>query len=147
MAFGVSSSAAKGRREAVHYRDSRALLAEAGLTPHTVLLISKPHTERRPYATTRLVWPEVEPVCTSERLKFEAYIESIGDARLVLDMFVGDLQRVNVYPKQGFAIEQGVPGPIRDACRLLNPSSGGRGSPGVHSLIPRGVQPGSTAMS
>jgi uncharacterized SAM-binding protein YcdF (DUF218 family) len=98
---------------------SRARLAEAGVVPETVLLISKPYMERRAYATTRLVWPEVEPFCTSEPLKFEAYIDSIGDARLVLDMLVGDLQRVIEYPKQGFAIEQDVPEPVRDAYQRL----------------------------
>lgn len=98
---------------------SRALLVDAGVVPETVLLISKPYMERRAYATTRLVWPEVEAVCTSEPLKFEAYIDSIGDARLVLSMLVGDLQRVIEYPKQGFAIEQDVPEPVRDAYQRL----------------------------
>lgn len=98
---------------------SRALLASAGIMPTTVLLIAKPYMERRAYATTRLLWPEVEPICSSEPLELETYIDSIGDARLVLDMLVGDLQRVIEYPKQGFAIEQDVPEAVRDAYRRL----------------------------
>ncbi|MFI5626045.1 YdcF family protein [Nocardioides sp. NPDC051685] len=98
---------------------SRALLASADILPTTVMLISKPYMERRAYATTRLAWPGVEPICTSAPLELEAYIDSIGDARLVLDMLVGDLQRVIEYPKQGFAIEQDVPEPVREAYQRL----------------------------
>jgi uncharacterized SAM-binding protein YcdF (DUF218 family) len=123
MSLGVPDEAILVEPEATNTGQnislSRSVLAQADIVPTTVLLISKPYMERRAYATTRLVWPEVEPVCTSEPLKFEAYIESIGNARLVLDMLVGDLQRVIEYPKQGFAIEQEVPEPVRDAYRRL----------------------------
>jgi hypothetical protein len=39
-------------------------------------------------------------------------VQSIGDEKLVIDMLVGDLQRVIEYPKQGFAIEQDVPADV-----------------------------------
>lgn len=99
---------------------SRALLAEHGHSPRSLLLISKPYMERRAYATCRKVWPEVEVVCASEPLKLDDYAQSIGDENLVIDMLVGDLQRVVEYPKQGFAIEQDVPSDVRAAYdRLL----------------------------
>ncbi|GAA3883278.1 YdcF family protein [Saccharothrix violaceirubra] len=88
---------------------SRAVLAEHGLEPRSVLLISKPYMERRAFATCRLLWPEVAVVCTSEPLEFVDYMASIGDEKLVVDMVVGDLQRVIEYPKQGFAAPQDVP--------------------------------------
>ncbi|MEV0589431.1 YdcF family protein [Nonomuraea sp. NPDC050310] len=98
---------------------SRRVLAEAGVSPATVMLISKPYMERRSYATARQVWPEIEVVCASEPLEFDAYLKSIGDARLVVDMLVGDLQRIIDYPKQGFAIEQDVPEEVLDAYEAL----------------------------
>jgi uncharacterized SAM-binding protein YcdF (DUF218 family) len=87
---------------------SRSLLADHGHAPRSLLLISKPYMERRAFATCRHVWPEMEVVCSSEPLKFEDYVKSIGDEKLVIDMLVGDLQRVIEYPKLGFAIEQDV---------------------------------------
>jgi uncharacterized SAM-binding protein YcdF (DUF218 family) len=87
---------------------SRAVLAEHGHTPKSVLVISKPYMERRAFATCRKVWPEVAVTCASEPLKFDDYVQSIGDEKLVIDMLVGDLQRVIEYPKLGFAIEQDV---------------------------------------
>jgi uncharacterized SAM-binding protein YcdF (DUF218 family) len=99
---------------------SRELLAEHGHQPRSLLLISKPYMERRAFATCRKVWPEVEVTCASEPLTFDDYVQSIGDEKLVIDMLVGDLQRVIEYPKQGFAVEQDVPADILAAYgRLL----------------------------
>ncbi|MGW5466288.1 YdcF family protein, partial [Streptomyces sp. NPDC003996] len=47
------------------------------------------------------------------------YIKSIGDEKLVVDMLVGDLQRVIEYPKLGFAVEQEVPRDVHDAYERL----------------------------
>lgn len=97
----------------------REMLATAGITPQTVLLVSKPYMERRTFATARKLWPEVEVICVSEPLEFDDYLKSIGDEKLVLDMLVGDLQRVIEYPKLGFAIEQDVPEDVLAAYESL----------------------------
>ncbi|WP_248963476.1 YdcF family protein [Sphaerisporangium perillae] len=94
---------------------SREVLASAGVTPTTVLLISKPYMQRRSFATARKLWPEVEAICASEPLEFDDYLKSIGDDRLVIDMLVGDLQRVIEYSKLGFAIAQDVPEEVHAA--------------------------------
>lgn len=98
---------------------SRQVLAEAGRRPASVLLISKPYMERRAYATARKLWPEVDVVCVSESLELDDYVGSIGDPKLVIDMLVGDLQRVIEYPKLGFAVEQPVPEQVHDAYQAL----------------------------
>ncbi|MGW8699576.1 YdcF family protein [Streptomyces eurythermus] len=98
---------------------SQELLAEASIAVESLVLISKPYMERRSYATCRKLWPEVEVVCASEPLELDDYIKSIGDEKLVVDMLVGDLQRVIEYPKLGFAVEQEVPGDVYDAYARL----------------------------
>lgn len=98
---------------------SRRTLTAAGLTPRTVLLVTKPYMERRAYATARKQWPEVEPVPTSERVGFEEYLTNFGEDKLVIDMIVGDLQRLIIYPERGFAVEQHVPEDVRDAYKSL----------------------------
>ncbi|MFF9893891.1 YdcF family protein [Streptomyces sp. DT197] len=98
---------------------SRQVLAEAGISPASALLVSKPYMERRAYATARKLWPEIEVRCASERLELDDYVKSIGDERLVLAMLVGDLQRVVEYPKLGFAVEQDVPEDVRAAYEAL----------------------------
>jgi uncharacterized SAM-binding protein YcdF (DUF218 family)/tetratricopeptide (TPR) repeat protein len=100
---------------------SQAVLTTHGLAPRTIMIISKPYMERRAFATCQLVWPNVEVVCTSEPLTFADYVKSIGDERLVIDMVVGDLQRIIEYPKLGFAAPQDVPADVMAAYdRLLD---------------------------
>ncbi|ANH92339.1 hypothetical protein A8713_15225 [Streptomyces sp. SAT1] len=98
---------------------SRAVLAAVGIVPATVLLVSKPYMERRSYATARKLWPDVEILCASEPLELDDYVKSIGDEKLVLDMLVGDLQRVIEYPRRGFAVEQDVPADVCGAYESL----------------------------
>jgi uncharacterized SAM-binding protein YcdF (DUF218 family) len=98
---------------------SQAVLADHGIHPRTVLLISKPYTERRAFATCGKVWPEVTVVCASSPMKFDDYVRSVGDTRLVIDMLVGDLQRVIEYPSMGFAIPQVVPADVMAAYQSL----------------------------
>ncbi|MEV4993190.1 YdcF family protein [Streptomyces niveus] len=123
LALGVPAAAVlvepRARNTGENIRFSRALLAEADVKVSSVLLISKPYEERRAYATARKLWPEVEIVSASTPMTFEAYVDSIGDGRLVLDMLVGALQRLMIYPKQGFMISQPVPNDVAAAYERL----------------------------
>ncbi|GHF16898.1 hypothetical protein GCM10017776_38280 [Streptomyces griseoluteus] len=47
------------------------------------------------------------------------YIDSIGDARLVIDMLAGAQQRLMIYPQQGFMVEQPVPEDVAVAFERL----------------------------
>jgi uncharacterized SAM-binding protein YcdF (DUF218 family) len=98
---------------------SRDALSRAGIHPASVLLISLPYMERRAYATSRGAWPEVEAICASEPLTFDEYVNKIGDAKLLIDILVGDLQRVIEYPALGYAIAQDVPPPVEAAYQRL----------------------------
>jgi uncharacterized SAM-binding protein YcdF (DUF218 family) len=117
--LGVPASAVmvepRARNTGENIRFSRDLLNEAGITVSSVLLISKPYEERRAYATARKLWPDVEIVSASSPMTLRDYADSIGDARLVIDMLVGALQRLQVYPEQGFMISQQVPADVLDA--------------------------------
>lgn len=98
---------------------SRNILASTGLVPKTVLLICMPYMQRRAYATCRRLWPEVTPVCTSAKATLEDYVKTMGDDLQVVDMMIGDLQRVMEYPARGFAIEQSVPPVVVEAFHRL----------------------------
>ncbi|MFF1919209.1 YdcF family protein [Streptomyces sp. NPDC058221] len=107
------------RNTGENIRFSRALLEESGTNVSSVLLVSKPYEERRAYATARKLWPAVEIVSASTLMTFDDYVESIGDARLVIDMLVGALQRLLIYPDQGFMISQSVPTDVTAAYERL----------------------------
>jgi hypothetical protein len=63
--------------------------------------------------------PAVEAICASEPLTFDEYVNKIGDAKLLIDILVGDLQRVIEYPALGYAIAQDVPPPVDAAYQRL----------------------------
>jgi hypothetical protein len=98
---------------------SRTLLEERGIGVSSVLLVSKPYEERRAYATACKLWPGVEFVSASTPMTLREYVESIRDERLVIDMLVGSLQRLLLYPAQGFMIHQDVPDDVIRAFERL----------------------------
>ncbi|MEV7695297.1 YdcF family protein [Streptomyces sp. NPDC086779] len=123
LELGVPSSAVlvepKARNTGENIRLSRSLLEESGVHVASVLLISKPYEERRAYATARKLWPEVEVVSASMPIALGAYVDSIENTRLVFDMLVGALQRLFVYPQQGFMISQAIPADVVQAYKRL----------------------------
>ncbi len=98
---------------------SRALLEEHGIAVRSVLLVSKPYEERRAWATARKLWPEAEFISASTPMSLSEYVDSIQDARLVVDMLVGSLQRLMIYPPQGFMLKQSIPGDVAAAYERL----------------------------
>ncbi|KOV73554.1 MULTISPECIES: YdcF family protein [unclassified Streptomyces] len=123
LELGVPDSAIlvepRARNTGENIRFSRELLEDAGVDVSSVLLISKPYEERRAYATARKLWPDVAIVSASTPMTLDEYVDSIGDARLVIDMLVGALQRLLIYPEQGFMISQPVPDDVREAYERL----------------------------
>ncbi|GHB99367.1 MULTISPECIES: YdcF family protein [Streptomyces rochei group] len=121
--LGVPSTAIlvepRARNTGENIRFSRELLEKEGVEVSSVLLISKPYEERRAYATARKLWPAVEVFSASAPMTLDEYVDSIGDARLVIDMLVGALQRLMIYPEQGFMISQSVPADVLDAYERL----------------------------
>ncbi|WP_240809576.1 YdcF family protein [Actinomadura sp. WMMA1423] len=98
---------------------TRELLAEHGIEVHSATLISRPYQQRRAYSTARKLWPELEVVCASRPLSLDDYIVSIGDANRVIDMLVGDTQRIMLYPGRGFAVAQDMPPEVEAAYHRL----------------------------
>ncbi|WP_030709323.1 YdcF family protein [Streptomyces sp. NRRL F-2580] len=107
------------RNTGENIRLTRALLEDAGRRIESVLLISKPYEERRAYATAGKLWPQVEVISASTPMTFTEYVDSIGDPKLVIDMLVGALQRLQLYPAQGFMIQMPVPAPVLAAYHRL----------------------------
>jgi uncharacterized SAM-binding protein YcdF (DUF218 family) len=98
---------------------TRAALAERAIFPKSVTLISRPYQQRRAYATCRKIWPEVDPICASLPLPLAEYIESIGDVDRVLNMLVGDTQRIDLFAQRGFAVPQPMPDNVKQAFEEL----------------------------
>lgn len=98
---------------------TRALLSEQKIEVESLLLVSRPYQQRRAFATARKIWPEIDIVCSSQRTPLDEYVRSIGDVDRVINMLVGDTQRITLYAERGFAIPQDVPSDVDDAYSRL----------------------------
>ena len=98
---------------------TRQLLDREGIKPTSATIISRPYQQRRAYATCQMLWPELDVICSSRPQSLAAYMASIGDEGKVLNMLVGDTQRIWVYADQGFAAPQDVPPEVMRAFRRL----------------------------
>jgi hypothetical protein len=94
---------------------TRALLDREGIHPESATIISRPYQQRRAYATCQKLWPELEVICSSRPQTLADYIAAIRDQDKVLNMLVGDTQRIWVYAERGFCSSQLVTDEVADA--------------------------------
>ena len=96
-----------------NFRFTKAFIEEKGLSIHSYLIVQKPYMERRAYAAFKAILPTEECSVTSPNISFEEYFkeyeEQNGSTQELLNVMVGDLQRMKVYPKKGWQIEQVIP--------------------------------------
>lgn len=100
-------------------RFSRELLESNRLAIHSAIAVQKPYMERRTLATFQRVWPELDVRVTSPQLSFEELTLPWLPQRRVIEVIVGDLQRIVEYPKLGFQTAQPVPPEVMAAFEVL----------------------------
>lgn len=100
-------------------RFTRDLLASKGMDPQSFILVQKPYMERRTFATFKKQWPGKDFSVTSPQISFEDYPSQEIPVERVINIMVGDLQRIIEYPAKGFQIPQEVPEAVMDAFHVL----------------------------
>lgn len=88
---------------------TRELLSIKDIKVQSAALVSRPYQQRRAYSTCRKLWPELDVISASQPLPLDQYVAGIGDADRVINMLVGDTQRVALYAARGSTIPQSVP--------------------------------------
>ena len=98
---------------------TRKLFAERGIDPQKIILVQKPYMERRAYATFKQVWPNKEVIVTSPQIPFGKYPNEEISEDEVINIMVGDLQRIKIYPEKEFQIPQEIPEDVWEAYEQL----------------------------
>lgn len=98
---------------------SRALLHQRGIPTRRLLLVTKPNMERRVRATAAVLPGDTAYTVTSPPAVFEDYVFSRFDAGTIVNLMVGDLQRIALYPGQGLQAAEDIPEAVRAAYRSL----------------------------
>ncbi|MBU1862187.1 MAG: YdcF family protein [Candidatus Omnitrophica bacterium] len=100
---------------------SNKIIQEKDLPHENILLVQKPYMERRTYATFAKQWPgkKVNFIVTSPPCTFEEYLSKQDDPEKIINIMVGDLQRIKIYPEKGFQIFQEIPNDVWDEYEFL----------------------------
>lgn len=98
---------------------SRKLMKAHHLHPKNILLVQKPYMERRSFATFKKRWPGPAVCVTSPQISFEDYPTSWLPMDKVINIMVGDLQRIKLYAEKGFQIHQPIPDAVWQAFQKL----------------------------
>lgn len=100
---------------------SYQLLENMHLLPKSVLLVHKPTMERRAYASFKKWWPDTHTsvTVTSMPYTYEEYVGKIVDREVIINIMVGDIQRIINYPQLGYQIYQEVPKIVLNAYNEL----------------------------
>ena len=98
---------------------TKKLLHERGMDPGIFLLVQKPYMERRTYATFMKQWPGKKISVTSPQISFKDYPTEEIPMERVIEIMVGDLQRIKLYPEKGYQIRQEIPAEVWSAYEQL----------------------------
>jgi uncharacterized SAM-binding protein YcdF (DUF218 family) len=91
---------------------TQKLLSEKGLDPKKFIVVQKPYMERRSYATFKKHWPDKHLLVTSPQIAFDEYPTDEIPLDRVINIMIGDLQRIKLYPAKGFQVYQEIPAEI-----------------------------------
>jgi len=98
---------------------TKSILKQHRLDPQRFIVVQKPYMERRSLATFKQHWPDKDLIVTSPQLSFEDYPNDEIPLEKVINIMVGDLQRIKLYPAKGFQIYQEIPPNVWDAYERL----------------------------
>lgn len=102
---------------------TRELLEKEQIPIRHILGVHKPFMERRVKAAMGVYWPEVEFTVTSPQVSVEEYIalsvEQGMEERRVIEVLVGDFQRIDVYARKGYQLPQVIPPHVMEAFKKM----------------------------
>lgn len=88
-----------------------------------IIGVHKPFMERRLFAAMGVYWHEMKCIITSPQVTIDEYVRLSAkqglDEKRVIEVLVGDFQRIDAYAKRGFQLPQHIPQPVWDAFDAL----------------------------
>lgn len=123
VALGVSESKIfienKSTNTGDNFKFTNELINEEGLNINSFLIVQKPYMERRCYAAFKAINPDKDCCVTSSQVSMEEYFEiyekNNGSTKELINILVGDVQRMKVYASKGWQIKQNIPNQVWEA--------------------------------
>jgi uncharacterized SAM-binding protein YcdF (DUF218 family) len=104
---------------AENIRFTRELLSARAICPRNILIAVKPFMQRRVWATLAVEWPAMPATLASPNMTLDEYFTDELPAEKIINIMLGDLQRIWVYAKRGWSAPQAIPAEVRNAYQGL----------------------------
>lgn len=125
--LGVPESAiykeSKSGNTGDNFRFTKRMIEEENLDIKTCILVSKPYNEKRVFAAFKKIMPEYEGIVTSLKIDCMEYYEKNNTKEDCknewIDVMLGDVQRLRIFPEKGWQVEVDVPDEIWNAYEEL----------------------------
>ncbi len=105
------------RNTSENIRFSRELLAAAPV--RNAVAAVKPFMQRRTFATWAVEWPEMPVTVASPAMTLDEYFTAELTPEKIVNIMLGDLQRIWVYARRGWSAPQRIPAEVMEAYRRL----------------------------
>jgi uncharacterized SAM-binding protein YcdF (DUF218 family) len=100
---------------AENIRFARDLLRDRDICPRNILIAVKPFMQRRVWATLAVEWPSMRATLASPNMTLDEYFTDDLPAEKIINIMLGDLQRIWVYGRRGWSAPQTIPAEVREA--------------------------------
>jgi uncharacterized SAM-binding protein YcdF (DUF218 family) len=98
---------------------TRQLLAQHAIAPKRIVIAVKPFMRRRTWATLQVVWPEIAATLASPRMTLDEYFTAELTPDRIINIMMGDLQRIWIYGRKGWSAPQAIPPEVDAAYQRL----------------------------
>lgn len=111
----------KARNTSENILCSYNILKKTGAQFRKAIVVQKPYMTRRVASALVKQWPDKKTkfVVVSPAIKFEDYYSNKKDKEKIINIMVGDLQRMMIYPKMGYQVQEKIPAIVVDAYKKL----------------------------
>ena len=100
---------------AENIRFARDMLSRREIRPRNIVLAVKPFMRRRVWATLPIEWPEIKATIASPQMTLDEYFTDELGPDKIINIMMGDLQRLWVYARKGWSVPQPLPAEVREA--------------------------------
>jgi uncharacterized SAM-binding protein YcdF (DUF218 family) len=104
---------------AENIRFARELLCRNNIHPDNVVIAVKPFMQRRTWATMAVEWPEMPATLASPEMSLDQYFTDELTPVKIINIMLGDLQRIWIYSKRGWSAPQRFPEEVISAYESL----------------------------
>lgn len=98
---------------------SKKILEEKEIKVNSGLIVSKTYLSRRAIATAKKQWSQIDWFIESPQIVFEKYFNDEVPFERMVNLMVGDLQRLKTYSDKGFQVSVDIPEDINKAYLYL----------------------------